>query len=246
MRKDEEFARLAFERFLSNREFPNHWQDGKDPPDFEVTINGVVHPVEVAQLMESVASGNQELSERGWTARLTKIADKVEAEMKNRGVLSGTYCIHLAPAPEPYQVLKSVLVEIEHYLIATRDKVIAESCVLWRGMDGARWSIDKRGSKENILGYTISIGDAKFLPKIEDDLRQMLGAELADKRDKTRGMYKVILLFIDAYHLADPPHWQRVASEIDFSPFHTVARVYDDYQCQILHSVQEMGSGLTY
>ena len=237
IRKDEEFARDAFKRFLSNCGVPNQWEPGENPPDFKATINGVIHPVEVAQLMESVASGERELPERGWTATLTKVADRVEAEMKRRGVLRGAYCIHLDPAPEPYQVLSSVFTDFERYIVTTGAKDIAKPYVLWRGKDGAIWSIEKIGSMQNMVSYTMSIGNAKFSPEIEDDLRQMLGAELADKRNKTRGMSEVILLFVDAYHYADPPQWLSVASEVNFAPFHTVARVHDDWQCQILHSV---------
>jgi hypothetical protein len=238
-RKDEEFARLAFERFLSNCGEPNQlWQDGADPPDFEVIINDVIYPVEVAQLMESVASGKRKLPERGWTSTLTKVADRVEAEMKRRGVLRGTYCLHLVPVPEPYCVLNSIFPDIERYLVTTRVKEIAQPHILWRGKDGASWSIEKNGSAQDMVGHTTSISSAKWVPEIEDDLRQILDTELADKRDKTRRMSDVILLFIDAYHYADPPQWCRVASEIDFAPFHTVARVHDDWQCQILHSAQ--------
>lgn len=238
-RKDEEFARLAFEHFLSNCGSPNQlWKDGADPPDFEVTINDVIHPVEVAQLMESVASGERERSERGWTAKLTNVADQVEAEMKCRGVLRGTYCLHLVPVPEPNRLLNSILPEVESYLVATGTMDVARPHVLWRGNDGASWSIEKVGSIQDMVGHTMSISSAKWTLDIENDLRKMLDSELADKRDKTCRLSDVILLFVDAYHFAEAPHWRRVASEIDFAPFHTVVRVYDDWQCQILHSTK--------
>lgn len=237
-RKDEEFARLAFEYFLSNHGMSNQWQDGRDPPDFEVTIEGVVHPVEVAQLMETVSSGETNRSERGWSAVLSKIADEVEAVMKHRGVLRGTYCIHLDPTPEPKRVFKSVFPDIECYILDTKDMDIAHPHVLWHGEDGDSWTIEKIGSIQDMVGYTMSIGRAKWSSDIERDLRQILGLELADKRDKVGGLSDVILLLIDAYHYAHTSDWLRVASEIDFAPFHTVARVYDDWQCQVLYSVQ--------
>lgn len=238
-RKDEEFARLAFERFLSYHEAPKQlWNDGADPPDFEVTINDVIYPVEVAQLMELVTSGERERSERGWTAKLTSVADQIEAEMKRRGVLRGTYCLHLVPVQEPDRLLNSILPDVERYLVTTGAMDVAQPHVLWHGKDGASWTIEKVGAIQDMVGHTMSISNAKWPLDIENDLRKMLDSELADKRDKTCGMSDVILLFVDAYHYAEATHWRRVAAEIDFAPFHTVARVHDDWQCQILHSAQ--------
>lgn len=238
-RIDEEFARESFDRFLAGVTTESRsWSPGAQPPDFDLTLGFATHPVEVTQLMESVSIDQQVATERGWVKNLESVSEKVEAEMQRRNVLRGTFVLDLEPAVRSHQLAAALFDAIEAYIRQTADRDRAPRHVLWRGPEGASWSIEKIHANGNLIGAGMSIGGAKRHHEIRADLRQMITNGLEGKRHKTRSLRNVVLLFVDAYNYGDSTDWAFVAAELSFEPFHTVARVHQEWQCQVLCSTE--------
>jgi hypothetical protein len=83
------------------------------------------------------------------------------------------------------------------------------------------------GSRESKWG-------AQIVPEVSELIHQAVFAET--ERLRAVPGERVLLLF-DGYHLADPDAWQVSINWPWYlaSPFHTIARVYGEFECQILH-----------
>lgn len=240
MRKDEEFAKKAFDTFLANIRPNRKWDDGPDPPDYFLTIESDKSSIEVTQIMESVGTEAHPKSERGWQMTLEAIVKRVEAEMVERRVLTGVYALHLEPAPNARKLGQDILPLVEAYLRQTTEVTTAPSMTLWKGSDHRQWKIEKIGDKRNIVGGAFIIGGAKWQAESQLELHDLIEEAVLTKREKTAGMERPILLLIDAYHYAEGDDWKTASANVDFSGFHTVARVFGEYKCQILHSVESL------
>jgi hypothetical protein len=239
-RRDEQFAKEAFSRFLTKRHSTlPQWEPGSQPPDFWLDIAQRPFAVEVTQVMESLAVGPIVLTERGANFALRQAIQQLEHQAREAGLLRGFYLIHVCPLPDLRAILPELRARLFIYLQNTAAVPAADCEELWRGQHGQRWTVRKLHTKTAALDGFLSLGGAKWEGEVRKELRKLLSASLADKVEKTRAIREdVIVLLVDAYHYADSGEWLRAANGLDTSRFHTVARVYLDYECQILSTVE--------
>ena len=238
-RKDEAFAQEALTRFFAERyPRPPIWEPGSEPPDFWVQMAGRRLAVEVTQVMESLEVGSITLTERGANAALRRAVQQLEALARDLGLLRGFYHIHVCPLPDFRTALPELQAQLFAYLEETARVQVGEQRELWRGQHGQRWTIQKLHERSADLAESISLGGAKWEGEVREELRALLSFRLAEKAVKSeRFKEDVILLLIDAYHYGDAEEWLQAARTLDTSRFHTVARVYLEYQCQVLATI---------
>jgi hypothetical protein len=243
-RRDEEFAKEAFSRFLTTRHStPLQWGPGAQPPDFWLDVAERRFAVEVTQAMESFDVGPIVLTERGANAALRQAVQQLEYEAREAGLLRGFYHIHVCPLPDLRAILPVLRARLFAYLQDTAAVTAADRVELWRGQYGQKWTVQKLHTKAAALAESMSLGGAKWEDEVREELRNLLSARLAQKVEKARAIREeVIVLLVDAYHYADSDEWLRAASGLDTSRFHTVARVYRDYECQIVSTVERAWS----
>lgn len=236
-RIDEEFARKAFADHLAGLPLEASWSDGTEPPDFFLTIIGdKTFPVEVTQIMESVAAGPDSLPERGWQIALERIVTRTEAEMVRRGALRGVYVMHLEPAPNALQLEREILDSVETYLRDTASATIAPPLTLWHEKKNRHWEIEKVGDRENgMIGGSFVLGEAKWQAESRLEIQSLIEIAAETKRRKTIRLSDVILLLVDAYHYAEAEDWQAASEAVGLNGYHTVARIFGPHECQILH-----------
>ena len=246
VRHDEEFAKEAFSRFLATRyTSPSWWEPGSQPPDFWLDVGGRRFAVEVTQVMESIDVGQHTLTNQGANAALRRTVQQLEHEARTAGLLRGFYHVHVCPLPQLRSILQDLRARLFAYLQSTAALPVAAPEELWLGRDGQRWTVEKLHQERDALAESMSLGTAKWRCDILKEIRELLAASFSEKLKKTRSIQEeVILLLIDAYHYADGEGWHRAANDLNTTRFHTVARVYLDYRCQVL-STADVGWSTT-
>jgi hypothetical protein len=250
-RRDEQFAKEAFARFLATRHTtPPQWQPGPDsqPPDFWLVFEERRLAVEVTQVMESLAVSSLTLTERGANVALRQAVQQLEREAQAAGLLRGLYHIHVCPLPDLSRIFEDLRARLFAYLQDTAALAAAAPQVLWHGQSGREWTVRKVRADASALAASMSLGGPKWEGDVRNELRTLVSASAASKLEKVRAIPEAaILLLVDAYHYADREEWLRATSGLNFSGFHTVARVYLDHDCQILFTAHPAwsASGLT-
>jgi hypothetical protein len=235
-RKDEAFAQETLTRFFAERyPTPPTWEPGSEPPDYWVHIAGRRFAVEVTQIMESLKVGSITLTERGANAALRRVVQQFETLARDAGLLRGFYHIHVCPVSDYRTARAELQARLFAYLEETAHVQAAEQRELWRGRHGQRWTIQKLHERTDDLAESMSLGGAKWKGEVQEELRALLSSRLKEKAVKSERLKEdVILLLIDAYHYGDSVEWLQAARMLDTSRFHTVARVYLEYQCHVL------------
>jgi hypothetical protein len=114
----------------------------------------------------------------------------------------------------------------------------AEPVILWRGGGGQRWTVAKVHNGGTVLTESMSLGVAKWQGEVREELMHLLAARIATKTLKSATIPgPKLLLLVDAYNYGDADDWEDVARLVSAGPFHTVARVYQEYACQVLTSM---------
>jgi hypothetical protein len=240
VRIDEKFAKKAFDRFLANRACPTrHWRSGRNPPDYYLRLGTKSFAVEVTQVMTEVDVGTHKVSETGVQEALTDLVTDIEGRALKRGILKGAYVLHLCPVPRLRDIREDLIDAALRYIEQTQTDTDAPEERLTPRKEYEGIEIQKIMDAPSVLWQTYSNGDFKFYSDGFDDLTQLIIGRLRDKR-RTLGRIRLprILLLVDAYHCADSDAWSRCSKLQDLSEFHTVARVCEDFQCQVLVSRQ--------
>jgi hypothetical protein len=234
-RAGEKLARESFNAFLLRvSPFPPRWRRGRPRPDFYLRIMEGSFAVEVTRAMLTIDVAGTRRTQRGWRAALETLAKTIQHNAQTSGVLSGAYGMHLVPVPNFAHVETQVIESAVDYIRRTQSLDTAPSFVLARRPGGPPLSISKLGPAPNYVGGLSSVGPIKGDNHIEADLREILAERLAAKGKRLRRIrLPRILLVLDSYVYGDLSHWRNVASQLDFSGYHTVARVADR-RCDIL------------
>src|SRR5258705_11374523 len=94
-RREEQFAKEAFSRFLAGRHSaPPEWEPGSAPPDFWLNLGGRRLAVEVTQLMECLAVGPPALTTLGANVSLTRTIQHFRLQAPAAGPPRGFYDTH--------------------------------------------------------------------------------------------------------------------------------------------------------
>lgn len=85
----EEFCRKHFNSWLERRVAPATiaWSLGEDPPDYLLAIGGIRRAVEVSRIVDGKT--------RTISASLYRLVEELEAELRGRGTLNGTFDVSL-------------------------------------------------------------------------------------------------------------------------------------------------------
>jgi hypothetical protein len=92
---NEEFCKAQFTTFLTTASSQTSiiWDEGANPPDYDLTIDGVKYAVEVTALMERIQVGSITLPESGIIDSLWSLVDEIEATAQKQNILTGSYVV---------------------------------------------------------------------------------------------------------------------------------------------------------
>src|SRR6266545_1912435 len=230
-RSGEAMARDAFAASLrAAGVLEARWRRGKEPPDYYLRVGPAAYAVEVTRIMDKHAVGGSSHSTHGVRAALQELSQRVDREALGAGVLSGTYCMTLAPVPN----LRGI----------ARELVAGPRVVLLPLPLGRKIAIQKVAASPNHVGAVMLIGPVKRAHVVQDDLRRLIRESLERKRARlARVRLPRVLLLIDSYVYGDLEHWRAAAAQLDLAGFHTVARIADTGVCQLLHSEAHSWNG---
>jgi len=95
MKPEEEHAKKTFLTYLADRIglYSATIKEGKEPPDYFLTINDQEYALEITTIMLNVTLGSKNIPEFGYVSFIDEIEKEIEAEAKKRGILDGTYLI---------------------------------------------------------------------------------------------------------------------------------------------------------
>jgi len=220
------------------------WRRGREPPDYYLRVGPAAYAVEVTRIMDKHAVGGSSHSTHGVRAALQELSQRVDREALGAGVLSGTYCMTLAPVPNLRGIARELVAGALEYIEATRVLVAAPRVVLLPLPLGRKIAIQKVAASPNHVGAVMLIGPVKRAHVVQDDLRRLIRESLERKRARlARVRLPRVLLLIDSYVYGDLEHWRAAAAQLDLAGFHTVARIADTGVCQLLHSEAHSWNG---
>jgi hypothetical protein len=234
---DERFARSSFNGFLLERHDSAdlRWQRGADPPDYVLQCPLGEFDVEVTQVMEGCDTDSG-VTTRWYQARILRFARNLQATAEAAGELDGAYVLHLDAQPDLDAELQAVRPRFLDYIRATAQLESAGALEHPIRSGGLPWSIEKYGRHRNLVAPTMGFGGGKWQGEVLDDLRRLIGSRHATKSASAARPGSTVLLLIDAYLFGDNEDWIGGATVLDGTPFHTVARCFGEYECQILAS----------
>jgi hypothetical protein len=238
VRLDEEAAKEAFTRFLHQAgSSVVEWRSGHEPPDYFLDVEGHEFAVEVTQVMETIALQHAIVSARGVSEALSRFAQAIHDAATEAGILNGTYVIHLSPVYSLPQEGPSLQEAALSYIAQTRRETRADLQWLSQAVDGTRCAIEKISNTGALVAETVGVGPAKWGPDILDETRCLLHEAVCLKGAKLKNVQgKSILLLLDAYYYGTADDWRTAAGIVDPKPFHTIARITPNRECQVLYS----------
>ena len=237
-RRDEEFARQAFSGALARLGVsePVVWEEGAEPPDFFLGIGVERYAVEVTRVVGQVELGGRRESKRKSGTVLQRFADELQDTARQQGILRGAYVLWLEPISDFKDVEPKARAAFLQYVSRTRELSSAiEEIVLKRR--GLHWSIRKLHDQKTYLLATRSEGTGGLLSEVVEDFPGLLKTAVETKVAKLTAVNMPhILLLVDDYHYASGDLWRHDVLTPFRQKFHTIARVFQEYECQILCS----------
>ena len=237
-RRDEEFAKDSFHRFLDRLDLKDEpvWEDGSDPPDFFLSIGAERFDVEVTRVVAPVSLDGNVFPKWTVTRALRSFAEQVQREARDAGILQGAYVLFLEPVTNFEDAVGPARATILGYLAETQGVPKAEERTILRQV-GKRWSVKKLHPTRKYLAPVIAEGGggwegeirAEFAPLLERTIERKVASGVGSPR---------ILLLVDDYHYAPAGLWQHALAQRHKRQFHTVARTFLDWECQILSSTK--------
>lgn len=240
-RRDEEFARKAWTRFLveAGHDGEALWEDGAEPPDYRLKTSVGSFAVEVTWITDRVQLGEKTYAEPAVIAALRRFVRDLRECAGRESLVTGAYVLGLDGVSQLAERKPGLLEECLDYMRATQEIGSAQELVLLE-VGAARWTIQKVHSDRcYVHGVYAASADGIWQGQIEKDLRSCLTKALERKAAKlSRVTLPRVLLLVDAYHLAESADWKACMPRDLLGTFHTVARVHGNHECQLLHSVE--------
>ena len=227
-RKDEEFAKLQFDKFLQMAS-PNtriRWEEVEqqnEPPDYHLYLNSKKFAVEVTTLMEKVEVGNRKLPHLAILASLWKLVDEVEATAINENYLHGAYVVRFSKPIINFKHIKEQLYQdLLIYVQSTQSKPNEPEHTVFE--DGRqKCTIEKLDNQPNYIGKMGPTG-GKWEGEIVAEICDLLTERINVKKDKLKNVvFPTILLLHDLYHFAKPQMYKTCLSTFTYLlSFHTI------------------------
>ncbi len=243
-RQDEEFAKESFSRALQRCGISESasWEEGSEPPDFLLTLGGDRYAVEVTRIVGQIELGGRKESKRKSGARLQHFADELQEAAREQGILQGAYVLWLEPIADFNEVAPTARTVFLDYVARTKELSSAPGEVVLKRR-GMHWSITKFHDKKDYLLATRSEGTGGLLSEVVRDFPDLVSAAVESKAAKLATInIPHILLLVDDYHYASADLWQHGIPAPFCRTFHTIARVFQEYECQILYSTNSAWS----
>ena len=221
-RRDEKYARLAYDRFLkeSHPGAAVSWAKGAEPPDYEVRVDRQVEAVEVTQVgLPCVESSGKVVSDRALSVLIARICDEVRDLVLRKAPATGFYLISF---DEPFRELRTR----SKRLAADAAAFILESGHARPGWEhelsvppGPEVSIRLLSAVEPSHDLTVTYATHSWAGGWESDILEQLDEFLPDvvqrKAFKLRKVtHRRVLLLLDTYHVATPEHFKQALAKI--------------------------------
>lgn len=239
-RLDEEFAKESFSRIFPRLGISEQvvWERGTEPPDFFLTLGAELYAVEVTRIVGQIELNGRREPKRKSAAILQRFADELQDTAREQGILRGAYVLWLEPTDDFKEVAPKARLAFLDYVSRTKDLASApgETVLKKRGL---HWSITKFHDNKTYLLATRSEGTGGLLSEVVKDFPGLLSIALETKAAKLAALSMPrILLLVDDYHYADEQLWCHEVLVPFHQTFHTIARVFQEYECQILWSTK--------
>lgn len=238
--RDEEFAKESFDSFL-RQQVPlerTRWQEGDEPPDYFLQLDGERYGVEVTMIVPNVELDGVSYSSRMLGDALRRFSDDLQERARAAGILRGAYVVWLEPIEDFKRLAPVARKSFLRYVERTRDVESAPQEVVAR-QRGVRWYIKKLHAEKDYLTWTMATGGGGFEGAVRQELVDLLAGCVESKTQSLSEVEgRIILLMVDAYHCAESHLWLDCLPD-GLRRFHTVARVFQDHECQILKSERE-------
>lgn len=245
MRSDEEFAKSQFDVYLQSKltETSILWQDGDEPPDYYLHMDKIKYPVEVTRLVEQVETPRGQIPKTGIDASARDIAQQVQKEAIQRGILKGKYFISFPYAYRDfYDSRKKLIIQILDFIDQTQPDIRVDIADI--KIEGESYCLIQ---KTNNLENSVAVG--AFQPSSKFELEAFNeGCQLLEKviNNKAKLLSKLdqpkILLIIDQYNFVEPENYLRCISKISaVSEFHTIFLIHTwDNRGIVLHTADTL------
>ncbi len=225
MREDEEFAKNAFDQFLSDKEVKSrNWRDGEDPPDYYLSINGKEFAVEVTNMMLGFQTSTGLKTTAYYMGSSKDFVKRVEDNALATGVLRGEYWVFFSERRNRFGISDEKLEE--HLLIALQDTQSNEDLPLTAiRVDGRTCcSIFKTSMKENALrwaGFSLPMYSVNSVTRMSCN---RLKDSVNKKYEKLKKLdcQKILLLLNDFVMVDSQVHKEFIRNIIHLKDFHTV------------------------
>ncbi|MES1244561.1 MAG: hypothetical protein ABUT39_23345 [Acidobacteriota bacterium] len=237
-RLDEEFAKEAFSRALPELGTlgPVIWEAGAEPPDFFLLLSEERFAVEVTRIVGQIELDGKRESKRKSGAVLRRFAEALQVTAREQGILRGAYVVWLEPVSDFAEIEPQARLAFLDYVSRTRNLRKAPREVILKRRS-LHWSIEKIHDQKDYLLAMRSEGTGGRLSEVVKDLPNLVATAAEAKKAKLAALAMPhILLLVDDYHYADSDMWQNAAANSLCASFHTIARVFQEYECQILYS----------
>ena len=240
LRRDEEFARQAFERYLENKGVHEQdWKKGDEPPDCYLTAGGEDFAVEITTLMEQVATPRRPVSKKGIYESAQRLVWDIEVEALKLGILQGQYYVGIFYETDFYGEEKKLKEFILDYIQNTQLDLEAYSRI---EVDYEDYSEEYGSiSKESRQGNSVELGSlagAKFRGVAKNEAYERMQYWITEKCIKLAEFDQPkILILINEYTYGINPTFykQHISSVKDVEDFHTISVVHGSSN-YVLHS----------
>jgi hypothetical protein len=148
--------------------------------------------------------------------------------------------MRLVPIPAFGRIRRAVVASALEYIETTQSTKMATRQVLARRQGGTPMTIEKVSPDGSMVAGVSVVGPVKRDHHIVADLQAILAERLSTKRHLlSRARLPRILLVVDSYLYGDSAHWREAAAGLDFTGYHTVARVSGPERCTVLMTARQ-------
>lgn len=242
--KSEEFCKDSFDRYLKKM-IPAStisWKEVKqedEPPEFYLSVNGMVYAVEVTIMMQKEDVGARKHLPIGIVRDLLRefVVDEVEAVARATSSLQGSYLVSFSKPITNFANIKGTIqTELLSYISITQTVSKAPPKVVYE-CNRQKCEIEKVHNEENKVimgGPVISRWEGEALVEV----KQLLDNRLGEKQYRLRNIAgPKILLLHDKYYFADLEAYRACISKVSsLHSFHTVFIVGSNSEGQVLYS----------
>ena len=214
-----------------------HWDDGANPPDFDLRIDGEPYAVEVTKVMRTVRFGSKLMSMRAVVQHLVDLVAEAEQRIREANLLRGTFVAH---CPRPIDRLtiqrEAIVASIWNAVGSLWSEPAGESLEFYR-QDGRSFRVTKVANDGAAL-YLGGPTDASWRGEATAELALLIEERIDAKNEALRKIkLPWILLLEDQYPYSDAAMYREFTSPLSgITEFEAVAMVRPEGSAVVLRS----------